>query len=199
MTISDDAVRRLIDLRHAGQTWAQIADVLDCTLSAIKAKAQRLRDAGLWQLADGTPADGAPAKGKLGRPRNDVPSIAVSLRFSPDACAALHAIAEASGLRLGEVVSAALERATQRVQGQDVSAEPFGLDPGAVAKLGTDNRTETISVNVPAPVYAAFMAIDQSEWSNVLARRDQPPNTLIAAAVDRLLLDLNYIYESRAA
>lgn len=173
--------RRLIDLRHAGTSWPDCAKQLRFyTVAALRMRANRLRDAKRWKLANGKPADGAPTRGKRGRPKNAVPNVPVSLRFTVDVVGAVRTVAACAGVREGLVVAEAMQRAVSRAAGKRVPSTPLGLSPGKSFELCDGHKTETISVNVPKPVYDALVG------------KAAQPNTVIAEAVHRLLRDLNY-------
>jgi hypothetical protein len=176
-------VRRLIMLRHGGASWHQCAAELSRTPGALSIVARRLRDRGEWKLANGKPAKGAPRAGQRGRPRNAIPSAAVSLRFAPDVATALRTVARCAGKREGEVVAEAMQRAVTRHGGGHVTRTPLGLERGERFEVCDGLRTETVAVNVPQPVYDSLIqALGSSEY----------PMSLIADAVHRLLHDLNY-------
>jgi hypothetical protein len=177
----DEVARRLIDLRHEGTSWSRCAELLGYSVDALKTRARRLRDAEAWLLADGSPACGQPSLSR-GRPKNRVPTVPVSPRFSPDTAEALRMVARCAGLRLGEVVAEAMQRAVDRSEGRRPSTLPCGLERGEIAELCDGQHTETISVNVPLPIFDACTALDPS----------RPAMTVIAEVVTRLLVDLNY-------
>lgn len=177
----DDVSRRLIDLRHAGKTWQECAQELDCSANALKTRARRLRDAGQWRLVNGKLARGAPSI-QRGRPRAAIPRTPVSIRVTPSTAIALRSLAESTGLRLGEIVTEAMQRAIDRANRKRPSRTPLGLTPGESIDLVAEHRIDTISVNVPQPVYDDCIALAP----------DEPAMSTIYAAVARLLTDLNY-------
>mgnify|MGYP001767734874 CR=1 FL=1 len=112
-----DINRRLIDLRHAGTPWPEIVRELHLSEPALRMRANRLRDAGEWKLANGKPAKGAPKPGGRGRPRNDVPKVPVSVRVCADGANALRTVGACAGVRLGEVFTEAMRRHISREAG----------------------------------------------------------------------------------
>lgn len=179
---ADSLDQRLIALRHAGTPWPECARRLLHSVAALRMRANRLRDAGEWKTPDGKPARGAPKPGGRGRPRLVVPNVPASIRLAPDAANALRTVAACASLRLGEVVAEAMQRAVDRAANKRVSRPPLGLDPGEPFDLCDGNKSETLSVNVPKPLYEAFIATTPGKQ----------PTSAIADAVHRLLRDLNY-------
>lgn len=178
--------QQLIDLRHRGATWAVCAAQLGSTSSSLRERACHLRDAKCWTLADGSHAKHAPSAGKLGRPPNKIPTIPVSARFAPDVADALRTVAHCAGVRLGVVIGEALRRFVAAAEGRRLEQYPLGLDPGQPFDLVDHLRSETISVNVPAPVYRAVQACA----SRLLI--GMPINSVVMYAAHALLQDLNY-------
>lgn len=179
---ADDIDRRLIDLRHTGTPWDECAKKLHMTTPALQLRARRLRDSKQWRLSDGRPARGAPKRGQRGRPRAIVPRTPISPRFAPDVDAALRTVAACANLRLGEILTEAMQRAVDRAAGERVSKTPLGLDPGSPFQLCNGIRSAVMAVNVPRPLYEALVALDP----------DKPAMTAIADAAHQLLADLNY-------
>jgi hypothetical protein len=182
--LTDTDKQRLIDLRHEGLTWAECSEQLGRSADVLRSVGCRLRDAGEWSLTDGGEAQGAPRAGKRGRPRNKIPTAAVSLRFAPAVEEALRDVADAAGMsgRVGLVVAEAVERALARAKGKRVSATPLELEPGEVAELSDEARLHTLSCNIPQPLFDEFVALRPG-----LCRM-----TAVVEAVHRLLADLNY-------
>jgi hypothetical protein len=179
----DTLARRLIIMRHQGASWDACATELGRSAAALNIVARRLRDRGEWKLANGREARGAPRVGERGRPRNAIPSTPVSLRFAPDVATALRTVSRCAGKREGEVVAEAMRRAVARRAERRVSRKPLDLEPGERFELCDGLRTETVAVNVPQPLFDAFIKLhDSSEY----------PMSLISDAVHRLLHDLNY-------
>lgn len=178
-----DFARQLIDLRHRGVPWERCAEQLGRTTSALNIIARRLRDKGEWTLPNGKPAQGAPRAGVKGRPRNATPSAAISPRFAPDVADALRTVANCAGVRVGAVVAAAMQRALDRLAKRGVNRTPLGLEPGERFDLVAGNRTTTLAVNVPQPLYEEFAAAFGS---------DDYIMTAITDAAHRLLADLHY-------
>lgn len=179
--VDDDVSRRLIELRHDGKPWQDCARELGCSINSLKTRARRLRDARQWKLTNGKAARGAPSTDR-GRPRAEVPRIPVSIRVTPSTAEALRGLALTTEMRLGEVVAEAMQREVERAAKTRPSRTPLGLDPGERVDLLGGHRTETISVNVPRPLYDEVIA---------LAPKD-PAMSTIFGVVSRLLVDLNY-------
>lgn len=177
--------RRLIELRHSGASWKRCGAELGRTRQAMQMQARRLRDAGKWTLPDGSPARGAPvlAGPATGRPRNDIPSVSLSLRFALDVDLLIRELADAADMRLGQVVAEAMTRAVARANRKRVSRTPLGLTPGEPTDVAAGRRSITIGVNVPQPLYEQVEAIRPP---------DVPMMTLVAEQVHRMLADLNY-------
>lgn len=175
--------RRLITMRHQGASWDDCATELGRSSAALNIIARRLRDRGEWKLANGRTARGAPRVGQRGRPRNVIPSAPVSLRFAPDVAATLRTVARCAGKREGEVVAEAMRRAVDRLGGRRVSRKPLDLEPGDRFEVCDALRTETMAVNVPKPLFDEMI---QAHGPS------DPPMSVIADAVHRLLHDLNY-------
>lgn len=178
--------QRLIDLRHRGATWGECVDRLGGTPASLRGRASRLRDAKQWTLVDGSAAKGAPKAGRLGRPRNKIPTVPVSPRFAPDVAAALRVVAACAGVRLGVVITTAMRRAVDRANGIPLEQYPLGLEPGKPFDLADSRRDITVGVNVSQPAYDALVKHSERLWIGA------PINTAVTYAAHDLLRDLNY-------
>lgn len=115
--LSAAATRRLIELRHQGTRWTTCAEELGVPASDLRRLSVKLRDAGKWCLPSQQPARGASIVGLSergpGRPRTAHTTRAVNLRLPIDVARALREVAVVNGLRMGVVLSEAMEPARE--------------------------------------------------------------------------------------
>lgn len=169
---------------QAGKTWAQIgAEIPDArgrprSPETVQRYVRRLRKKGEW------PADVEGVRelpSGIGRPRNLRRSRKISPRFSVGVTQAIRAVGEAADLRLGEVMTQAIERHLARVSGEKLEPEPLGLVPGASEVVIDGPKSETLSC-----------AVDEESFAALLDKLDTRDNTAVSEAVVKLLADLNY-------
>lgn len=171
----------------AGKTWREIGklvpDVAGKPRSAetIQRCVRRARQKGEWP-PPGLQGTRQQPDGKSGRPRNLRRTRKVSPRFCPGVHEVLITLAEATGMRTGEVIDEALTRDLSRKQGSEVDRLPLGFDPGKVVKIDGGARSVTMSCAVDLKTFEELRA-------HYPGRKD---NSIIHTIALALLRDLNY-------
>lgn len=184
----DADTRRLISLRHEGVPWSQCAEQLGKPEGLLRRRARYLRDTDRWLLPSGAKAKGAPVRGKLGRPRNESPTVSVSPRLYDEAADILRQIAKEEEQRLGLLVALAIDRAIQRASGRRPRIPFDRVRADDIILVDNAAHTATVSVNVPREACEAL--------AGLMPARSQ--NGAVAAAIYRLLSDLGYTFVPQA-
>ena len=169
-----------------GLTWSRIGELVPDangqprSAASVQCYASRMRAQGLWPDVEGVRES---PQGRPGRPRNRVRATKVSPRFAVEVNAALREVADAAGMRLGEVLTAALDRQLLHVRGRPVAVCPLGLEPGKWMSLQDGCRSCTASCSVDRDTLAALAEL----WP------EKRRNTIVYDAAVALLEDLHYL------